>query len=141
MDIVIKVPPEEVFRAWTDPEEFVAWWGDENQYQTTGLERDLQPGGRWESSGRMRDGSPFTVGGEYLVVDPPHRLSFTWQPSWEQSGPTTVELEFQPIPEGTLLVLRHHGFTSDQSQEGHNQGWIQVVNWLKAHVESKEARS
>ncbi len=137
MDIVIKATPERVFRAWTTAEDFVAWWGDDETYRTTTFECDLRPGGKWRSGGVTKDGRPFSVGGEYLVVDPPLRLSFTWDPDWETIGPTTVEIEFQAIPEGTRLVVTHSGFPTSDSQESHNQGWTRVLAWLTQYIESE----
>src|SRR5262249_33178234 len=81
----IAAPPERVFRALTT-EEVTRWWGADDMYRTLQFSIDLRPGGRWRSEGKGADGSPFSVEGEVVEVDPPRRLVQTWKPSWEE-GP------------------------------------------------------
>src|SRR5579864_1110642 len=97
--IDIQASPEQVFAVWTDPQQLLAWWGDDETYQTTHRECDLRIGGKWRSRGKSKDGTTFSVEGEYLRVDPPSHLSFTWSYDWGPGeSPTVVELEFAPIP-------------------------------------------
>jgi len=138
MDIVIHASPERVFKAWTDPSEFVAWWGDDELYRTTGFDRDLRPGGKWRAEGISSQGQPFAVEGEYLRVDPPNELAFTWTPDWDTIGATTVELQFLRVPEGTRVLLKHSGFPTEESQTSHNNGWQRVFGWLNQYLESQE---
>jgi uncharacterized protein YndB with AHSA1/START domain len=137
--IQIEASPERVFSAWTDPKQLVAWWGDEQTYRTTGWESDLRVGGRWIARGKNLDGSAFSVEGEYLHVDRPKQLRFTWKPSWSAEVRTVVELEFKATAGGTLLTVKHSGFTSDQAFESHSKGWPRVMGWMKAFVEPKKA--
>jgi uncharacterized protein YndB with AHSA1/START domain len=137
--IEIEASPERVFSAWTDPEQLVAWWGDDKTYHTTSWESDLRVGGRWIARGKALDGSPYSVEGEYVQYDPPRHLGFTWKPSYDGSGPTMVELELTPTATGTLLTLRHSGFASDASAQGHRMGWQRIFGWMRAYVEPKKA--
>ncbi len=135
--IEIEASPERVFSAWTDPEQLVAWWGDDQTYRTTGWESDLRVGGKWIARGKGVDGRTFSVEGEYLQVDRPKQLTFTWKPSWSEEAGTVVELEFKPTAAGTRLTVRHSGFTSDQTFESHRNGWPRVMGWMRTYVESK----
>ena len=137
--IDIEASPERVYAAWTDPEQLVAWWGDDQTYRTTAWENDLQVGGKWASHGRSADGNAFSVEGEYLRVDPPKTLSLSWKPSWAPEERTVVELEFEPTAGGTRLTVRHSGFASDQARESHSNGWPRVLSWMRTYVESKKA--
>jgi uncharacterized protein YndB with AHSA1/START domain len=140
--IEIEASPERVFEAWTDPEQLVAWWGDDQTYRTTGWENELRVGGKWVARGKALDGSQFSVEGEYLRYDPPKHLSFTWKGSYDDSpGSTVVELEFTPTATGTLLTVRHRDFGSDQSAEGHKKGWQRVFGWMKNYVEARAVAS
>ncbi len=71
-------------------------------------------GGRYRLTMCGPDAVGRTVVGEYLQVDPPHRLAYTWM--WEQSdGPavgvrTVVTVEFRAVGEGTSVVLTQSGF-------------------------------
>lgn len=139
--IEIEAPPDRVFAAWTDPEQLVAWWGDDQMYRTTRWECDPRVGGKWVSHGRAVDGSTFSVEGEYLQYDPPKRLGFTWNPSYTTEVGTVVELEFSPTATGTLLTVKHSGFGTDQSADGHKKGWQRVFGWMKTYVEAKAVAS
>lgn len=132
-EIEIKAPPERVFDAWVTPSEVVAWWGEEGMYRVTRWEGDIRTGGRWRSEGVSADGSTFLVEGMYLLVDRPNALSFTWKHDWGDEPETTVELRFLPTSDGTLLKLRHSGFSTDASRDNHANGWPRVFRWLQGH--------
>lgn len=133
--IEIKADPTRVFDAWTDPRQLLAWWGDDAMYRGIRWEIDLRTGGSWFCEGRSADGNTYVVQGEYIVVDRPRRLSFTWAPDWDAPHITTVSLEFVAVPSGTLLRLSHSGFVSDQARESHENGWARVLAWLQTYVE------
>ncbi|MCP5109354.1 MAG: SRPBCC domain-containing protein [bacterium] len=134
----IAAAPERVFRALTDPQEVVKWWGAKDLYQTESWESDLRPAGAWKGSGTNADGRPFEVKGKFLEVDPPRLLSFTWEPSWDEwqlDTPTTVRIELTPTAEGTHIKLIHSGFAGHQeSLQGHQEGWPRVLGWLGGHL-------
>ena len=111
----IAATPETVFSYLTDPAKFVAWMG-------TRAELDPRPGGRF----RIEVDAANTAAGEYVEVDPPHRLVFSW--GWEGSeavppGSTTVEITVAPSGSGSLLRLRHLGLPSTEQRETHSAGW------------------
>ncbi len=69
--------PERVFAAWTDPALVARWLftGPDSARHTAEL--DVRVGGKWEITDR-RDGVDYRATGEYLAVEPPHRLVFTF---------------------------------------------------------------
>ena len=76
--------PEKVFRALTDPKELEQWWGSDDVYRTFGWVSDLRPGGERSCQARTPGREELsTVKGEYVVIDPPKVLEFTWLASWE----------------------------------------------------------
>ena len=136
--IEIQASPETVFTAWTTPEQMVAWWGDEGNHHLTAWTGDVRKGGKWHAEGIKSTGQPFSIIGEYLRVEPPKHLSFTWKHDWEENSDTTiVELEIQPKGKGTLLKLKHHGFQKQESRDGHNEGWGRVLSWLQRYMDQK----
>ena len=54
------------------------WWGEKGLYRVTENHSDLRPGGKWSSA----DGKPFSVDGEYLEIDRPRLLVYTWNPKF-----------------------------------------------------------
>lgn len=66
-----------------------------------------------------------TVVGEYVVVDPPRRIVFTWGFDGGAAVPpgiSDVAVTLTPVPEGTLLRLVHTGLPHP-ALAGHDAGW------------------
>ena len=136
IEIVINAPPARVFDAWTNPVELATWWGDESSYHMTRCEIDLRQGGKWAAHGVFHQNQkPFTISGEFLTVDKPFDLAFTWNESWSPGTTSMVEFIFMIDLNGTLCKIRHVGDATGEAAEGHRSGWLQVFNWLKAHLE------
>jgi uncharacterized protein YndB with AHSA1/START domain len=134
--IFIEAPPERVFRALTTPEELIAWWGDPREYRCTSWTLDLRVGGRWRSEGDGAAGGRFTVEGEFLEIEPPRVLAFTWSPSWVEVPPTRVRIVLEARPGGTHLTWTHSGFAGyPRALAAHRGGLPSVVGWLRAFVE------
>jgi len=136
-EIDLAVPPERVFRSLTDANELASWWGADEMYRTKDWAIDLRPGGKWSTRTVAADGSESTVDGEYIEVDPPRRLVFTWRPSWDDYAVTTIEYELQPIASGTRLLVTHSGFGDRATAAaGTGEGWKRVLEWLGEFVEA-----
>ena len=92
-----------VFEAWTSPEVLRRWWGAGPDWTSPAIEIDLRPGGRYRLSMQDPSGVVRSVGGEYVEVDPPRRLVYTW--AWESHGAendaaTLVTVEFREVSPG-----------------------------------------
>src|SRR5204862_7096859 len=74
--------------------------------------------------------------GEFVEIDRPHRLVFTW--GWEGGaspvapGSTTIEFELVPDGEGTLLRFRHSNLPSAEATASHSHGWDHYLERLAA---------
>ena len=151
-EIFVAAPPARVFEAITDPAQTRQWWGQQGMYRVTDTSFDLRPSGKWSSKGVMADGSSFEVKGEYLKIDPPRHLAYTWKPSWAHPLETTVYWDLEPrdvhglqgrgpqrVGTGTLVKLRHVGFAANpQAAGGHTEGWKRVLGWMQAFLEKGE---
>lgn len=133
----IAVPPERVFQALTDPAELVGWWGSPETYRAHHWESELRVGGKWRVEGRGADGTPYSVSGQFLEIDPPRKLVHTWQHDWDAAHPETkVTFTLEDTPSGTRLTLRHEGFAARaQACASHARGWERVLVWLDAHLQ------
>jgi uncharacterized protein YndB with AHSA1/START domain len=142
VEIDIDAPPARVWQAWTDPQERLAWWGDDATYRGTSMQSDLRVGGRWRTEGRSASGQSFTVWGEYTRVDPPRALGFTWSYDWAgpEAAPTHVLVELMPAAGGTHVRLTHSGFRDAAARDSHRQGWPRVFAWLSAWLASQGQR-
>ncbi|WP_245433321.1 SRPBCC domain-containing protein [Mesorhizobium sp. WSM3866] len=138
--VTIAVPPERVFRAITAEDQIPLWWGADNMYRTTKHTADVRPGGAWRSEGKGADGQDFHVAGEYLEVEPPHRLVMTWKAPWDGDNLTTVTYTLEAVENGTRLTLRHDGFGSRRdSCRDHGSGWERVLGWLDEFLAKETA--
>jgi hypothetical protein len=78
-DIFIAAPRERVFQAISDPQQAVKWWGQCDKYQFSEFKMDVRVGGKWSCAGSSAAmGGRIEVHGEFLVVDPPRKLAYTW---------------------------------------------------------------
>jgi uncharacterized protein YndB with AHSA1/START domain len=80
---IIDAPREEVFRAWTEPDQIRRGWGP-GEFSCPEAEVDLRPGGSYRLAMQPTAGDAFIVSGTYREVEPPVRLVYTWR--WE-TGP------------------------------------------------------
>ncbi len=135
----IAAPPERVFQAITDPRELLQWWGQKEMYRTTKFEIDLRVHGQWTSTGVSANGDTFQVHGEYLEIDPPRLLVYTWAATWTGTLKTTVRWELTAGNGGTLVKIQHSGFAGNaDAARSHGEGWHRVLVWIQAFVEQGE---
>ncbi|GAA3592834.1 hypothetical protein GCM10022198_15930 [Klugiella xanthotipulae] len=75
---IFTVPPESVYAAWTRPEHFSVWFGTAAvSVPLDTLSLDVRVGGEWRAVMHLADGHVINWVGEYVELDPPHRLVFT----------------------------------------------------------------
>jgi uncharacterized protein YndB with AHSA1/START domain len=130
---LIRAEPERVFDAFTTPEGLDGWF-------TSGAEVDPRPGGeirfRWVDWGPNRISGE--DGGPVLEARRPERFVFQWYPDGP-SYPTTVELDFERVLEGTIVRLREHGYQDTPSGRRAcldcAAGWGEALTLLKFYVE------
>lgn len=121
MSRVLAAEPEQVFRAFTDPEWYGTWWGPEGTRSEV-KQLDLRIGGSYRVEMRLPDGNTTTLYGTYREIDPPRLLSYSF--IWEGEGiETLVTLEMEPHEDGTELTLTHEGFTDGERRDQHGIGW------------------
>jgi uncharacterized protein YndB with AHSA1/START domain len=122
-EIAIAASPETVWELLVDPDEVTSWMGQAATF-------DLRTGGRYRIDvipGR-------TASGEFVEIDPPHRLVYTW--GWEHEdsgvppGSTTIEFELTASGDGTLLRFSHRDLPSAESAASHARGWDHYLGRL-----------
>jgi uncharacterized protein YndB with AHSA1/START domain len=136
----IDVPLAAVFDALTNPAELTAWWGSPDTYRTFDWEIDLRAGGKWTCKTQRVSGGPVQyVGGEYITVDPPRLLEYTWRPQWDNYAETRVRCELEPTATGTRLKVTHSGFADAAVAAGHADGWTRVIGWMVKYLKDRSA--
>jgi uncharacterized protein YndB with AHSA1/START domain len=126
----IAAQPETVFPYFTDPDRYALWMGSDATLEPV-------PGGSYRI--RMRDG--LEAAGEFIEVDPPRRVVFTW--GWTRDGAvppgsTRVVVTLQPEHGGTRVVLRHHDLPDDGQRDHHRRGWEFYLDRLNLQIQGKD---
>ena len=126
-------PLEEVFRAWTVPEEIAAWYGPE-QFDTPAdkIRIDLRVGGRWEATMVMRaSGDEFPANYEIVELVAPELIVLRSDPMPELGMPeptvTRVELH-EDGPGRTRMTLTDGPYPTNGSHA--ETGWTQSLEKL-----------
>ncbi len=85
------------------------------------------------------EGDVFHLSGEFLEVDPPDRLSYTFR--WEEPTPddreTVVTLTLREVDGSTNVVLDQGVFATEERLALHTQGWTDSLERLYELVASR----
>ena len=124
------VPRERVFEAWLDSESLAHWMRPGNfTHATVTVDPRVGGGFRIVMEGRT-DGGDHEHRGEYLVIEPPSLLSFTWISNATDHKPTIVTIEFHERGTGTELILTHRRL-APKAIDAHREGWTDVLRLLE----------
>ena len=121
---------ERVFEAWLDSESLAHWMRPGN-FTHAAVTVDPRVGGGFRIVMQGRPEGDVEHRGEYLAIEPPSLLSFTWISRHTDDRPTVVTIEFHERGTGTELVLTHRGLPAREI-EGHRQGWTDILRLLDA---------
>lgn len=128
------VPRERVFAAWLDPatlEQFMC----PGAVNGVRAEVEARVGGKYRIMMQKPDGD-VEHRGEYLVIEPPSRLSFTWISVNTENRPSVVTIELAEIGGGTELTLTHRRLPPTQV-DGHTLGWTDILGKLAATLSGR----
>jgi len=131
-DLVIRrfipVARERVFAAWLDAAGMSEWMcaGD----GTATADIDPRVGGKFRIA--MTHGSRRTEHtGEYLAIEPPSLVSFTWRSAYTDDESTIVTVELVESGGGTELTLTHRRLPPARI-DAHRDGWTDILRKLDA---------
>jgi uncharacterized protein YndB with AHSA1/START domain len=130
----INARPEKLFAAWTQPELLVRWWGPRGVACPT-AEIDLRVGGSYRIANEFPDGTVVWIAGVFEVIEPPHRLTYTWKLE-SQNGPVErVTVCFEAHGAATEVVVTHERIPDDSARTSHERGWIGCLDSLMRYSE------
>lgn len=126
-----------VWRAWTDPEQLMKWWGPEH-HPATHLAMDVRPGGVWRNCLRsVETGNDLWHHGTFREVVPMERLvfTFTWEEEGERGMENLVTITFADEGKKTRMTLHQTPFQSVAERDGHGEGWSSSFGRLGKYLE------
>jgi uncharacterized protein YndB with AHSA1/START domain len=127
---VIQATPERLFIAWTQPEQLKKWWGPPS-VACVDAEVDLRVGGRYRIANQFPDGKLLWISGEFQVIEPPHKLVYTWCLEPESQVAELVTVLFEPrATGGTEVIVVHERIPNKTARETHEQGWFGCLDGL-----------
>lgn len=121
---------ERVFDAWLDPKVARRFAFATPTGEMIKAEIDPRVGGRFTFTDRRPDMGDVTHVGEYLEIDRPSRLVFTFGVPQFDPAMTRVTIEIAPAGSGCELTLTHEGVLDDYA-EGTPKGWEMILGGLE----------
>ena len=145
-------PRELVWKAWTDPNHVMRWWGPKT-FTSPAAEIDFRVGGKFlfaMRSPEFQDGRTGWNTGEYREIVPFERIVCTMAmadekgnvvPPREYGMPADVAteslltVEFEVLGDGqTKMKMRHEGLPAGEMSDGANEGWNESFDKLAASL-------
>jgi uncharacterized protein YndB with AHSA1/START domain len=123
-------PPERVFDAWLDPKIAAKFLFATPSGRMVRAEIDARVGGKFVFVDR-RDGEDIEHVGDYLDIDRPRRLAFTFAVPKFSSQSTSVSIDIVPDGAGCAVTLTHAGVLPDYASRT-EEGWTRILDGLAA---------
>jgi uncharacterized protein YndB with AHSA1/START domain len=120
--------PERVFDAWLDPDTAGKWLFATATGQMVRVDIDPRVGGKFVFVDR-RDGEDVEHTGEYLEIDRPRRLVFTFGVPKYSPVMTRVTIDIAPTATGCDLTLTHDGVLPEWASQT-KEGWGKILEQL-----------
>ena len=140
---VFDAPLELVWKAWTEPEHMMRWWGPKG-YTAPACEIDFRVGGKYFNCMRSPEGQDYWSTGVYREIVPLERIVATDSFADEHGNvvPAThygmtaemplemlVTVTFEDLGGKTKLTLRHAGLPAEMRTDA-GQGWSESLDKL-----------
>ena len=130
VETTIAAPIEEVWRAWTTPDDIKQWNAASDDWHTTAASVDLRVGGAFTSRMEAKDGSfGFDFAGTYTKVVPHQLLECSL-------GDRVLVVEFFSGP-GGVTVRETFDADASHTAERQRQGWQAILDRFARHVERR----
>lgn len=135
----LSASPEHVFAALTQPEKMNQWFFGMDQ-GCAKVEQEFRVGGQYTINMMKENGEAGTCDGEeryaphgeYMEIDPPRRLVFSWiSEGFVENSTVTIDLE--AVEAGTKLRLVHE--LPSEVVEPHTHGWNACLDHLVGFID------
>ncbi len=146
---------EQVWKAWTEPEQMMKWWGPKT-FTSPSCKIDLRAGGKYLFCMRASDGKDYWSSGTYREIVSERKLLFTdnfadekgntvpasyygFKEEFQQDLNVTVTLENQK--NGTKMILKHAGMPAGEMSNLAILGWNESFDKLEKSLKSANRKS
>src|SRR3954465_13316074 len=133
VETTVAAPIEEIWRAWTTPEDIKRWNAASDDWHTTRATVDLREGGAFSSRMEAKDGSMgFDFAGTYTTIIENQMIECSF-------GERVMRVEFLPGKNG-VMVRETFDAEPTHSEEQQRAGWQAILDNFAKHVESKNLK-
>jgi len=134
---ILDAPRELVFKAWTDPQHLVNWWGPRGSF-TPQCEMDARNGGSYRFLMRAASGREVVWSGVCRELVEPEKLVLTCTirnlDGTIISAETVLTLTLEDLQGKTRLTLHQGVFDSDENCAAHGRGWRDTLDRIGEHL-------
>jgi uncharacterized protein YndB with AHSA1/START domain len=124
---LIAAPIDDVWRAYTSPEDIKQWNAASEDWHTTKAAVDLRVGGQFSSRMEAKDGSfGFDFAGVYTKVEAPKVLEYSF-------GDRSASVVFTEDTHGVTLTITFDGETT-HPEDQQRAGWQSILDNFARHV-------
>jgi uncharacterized protein YndB with AHSA1/START domain len=127
---IMPAAPDVVFDEWLDPESLKEWMCP-RPAQCAVVKLEPRVGGvvRFDIED---SGTRLVVTGQFLEIDRPRRLRFTWSSSvWpDPMVASIVTVTFEPVGEDETLMSIEHSLLPPDLVDTHQNGWTKICDQL-----------
>jgi uncharacterized protein YndB with AHSA1/START domain len=131
----LAAPAAEVFRWWTEADRLCEWM---SPVGTVEAQVDLRVGGALRIVMRG-GGTVIEHSGEYIEIDPPRRLVFTWVSPFTGAEPSLVTVELEPEGAGATQLRLVHSRLPESAATSHRDGWGTMLDRLSGNLPARAA--
>lgn len=132
-----EAPLQRVFEAWTDAAQLQQWFGPPG-CRVAAAQVDLRPGGELRLDLiQSPSGVRFWISGVFRIIDPPCRLTCTWNVNTPDGRVcrTLLSVRFAQQGRGTRLHLRQDLLADARTRQQQRQVMECCLKQLKAFLE------
>jgi uncharacterized protein YndB with AHSA1/START domain len=130
IETIVRAPIDQVWKAYTSPEDIVQWNAASDDWHTTSSSVELRVGGVFSSRMEAKDGSfGFDFAGTYTKIVQNELIEYAF-------GDRTASVEFKSANDGVSVRINFVAET-EHSIEEQEQGWQAILNRFAKHVETK----
>jgi uncharacterized protein YndB with AHSA1/START domain len=131
LERTLAAPREVVYGRLTDAGELARWWGPRG-FTVPAIEFEPAVGRAYRIAMQPPEGELFHLTGEFLEVEPPATLAFTfrWEPPHEDDRETTATLALEELESATVLRLTQGEFATAERHALHRDGWTESLDRL-----------
>jgi len=122
--------PEDVFDAWTKPD-VISQWLCPFDTKVVRADLDVRVGGKYYLDMQGEE-KLHKHEGEYVEIDRPNRLVFTWISAGTHQETSLVTVTFEKSGKGTALTLVHDRLPGSEEVADHGRGWSSALDNLEA---------